>query len=149
MNNIPQLFHSLTKHYQQTRCLKSLSPILKTYHGEDWKKFINYEKGTYTKTLLKQDDRISMYLLYWDGNTKSKIHNHAENGCIYKILKGNFYDKRYDPKNLIQNNQMLLHKNNISYIHNDYDYHSITNILDIPSASLHIYSPPNFKTEYF
>ena len=73
---------------------------------------------------------------------QSNIHGHSENGCLFKILKGNFLENRYTVDNKLFFQEKLITKNKIAYIDNNEAYHSLHNVHHYPSASLHIYSPP-------
>ena len=89
-----------------------------------------------------------MYLITWQKDSISKIHDHSENGCLMKILEGKISENLYDSNlNHIKNN--IYYKDNIAYIDNLIGYHSIKNIHTKPSYSLHIYSPTNYKTKYY
>ena len=79
---------------------------------------------------------------------KSKIHNHADYGCLQKILCGNLQEIIYDINNFKNIKENELSKNSINYIDNKIGYHKIINKNEV-SVSLHIYSPPKFITKYF
>lgn len=100
----------------------------------------------YVRIPIKVNDDFDIYILIWK-NCITKIHNHAKNGCVMKILEGNLIENRFD-KQLNKISTKKLNKNNISYIDDNIGYHNIQNINGI-SVSLHIYSPPNFVTSYF
>ena len=126
--------------------------IVEQYNGLDWKKYIDNKKSNgknYNKKKIDIVDNIffDMYIVSWNNNKKSKIHNHANNGCIMKVLNGNLMEHIYDIKlNLI--NSRIINKNDVSFINDNIGYHSIRNIEDV-SHTLHIYSPPNHITKYF
>jgi len=89
-----------------------------------------------------------MYIITWNKCKESPIHDHSKNGCIYKILHGTLIEELYNNNlKIIQKN--ILHKDTIKYIDNKIGYHKIINPTDDISVSLHIYSPPNYKTKYY
>ena len=140
--NIPILINSLKTIIPNTN-LKSVIPLINSYNSSDWKKHITYEKNAYTRNLIYRNDNFEMYLIYWDGKVISNIHDHADNGCVFKVLSGKLIENRYNisNKSLITSNTI---KNKALYIDNSIAYHSIENPLVTPSASLHIYSPTNY-----
>ena len=121
--------------------------LLLSYKCNDWKKYQLFT-NTYCKNLVYKNNLFDIYLLSWNKNSLSKIHDHSDNGCLMKILEGELYETLYD-KNIINFKNNIYQKNDISYINNSIGYHSIQNIYHKSSYSLHIYSPPNYKTNYF
>lgn len=142
--NIPNLINRLKMIIPNTN-LKSVIPLINSYNSQDWKNYISYEKNTYTRNLIYRNNNFEMYLIYWDGKVVSTIHDHADNGCVFKVLSGELIENRYNISNnsLITSNTL---KNKAVYIDNTIAYHSIENPIATPSASLHIYSPPNYVT---
>lgn len=121
--------------------------FLKKYNGEDWRKYIKHNKNTYTKIKIHEQLDYEIYLIIWDIRSKTPIHDHADNGCWLKVLEGEVNEKKYSGNlSLIYNN--IYKKNDVSYMNNNIGFHSITN-LDNISYTLHVYSPPNYKTIYF
>ena len=82
-------------------------------------------------------------------NQKSTIHNHSENGCLFKILKGNIQENHYNTDNLKKISQKILSINDVNYISNNMYYHQMINLDNDITVSLHIYSPPNYKIKSF
>ena len=65
-----------------------------------------------------------------------------------KVLKGSLEEKLYD-KDLKLEKTHILKKGHLGFMDNDKGYHSISNINDDVTVSLHIYNPPNHNTKYF
>lgn len=140
--NIPYLISSLKKIPYNTN-LKTIIPLINSYKSQDWKEYINYQKNVYTRNLIYRDSNFEIFLIYWDSKIVSKIHDHADNGCVFKVLSGELIENRYNiSDNSLINSNIL--KDKAIYIDNSIAYHSIENPLLTPSASLHIYSPPNY-----
>ena len=92
---------------------------------------------------------FDVYYFKWQPFNRTTIHDHAKNGCLSKILSGDLTELIYDRENLKRPIKFVHHKlNNVNYIDNKIGYHKIKNNDDI-TISLHIYSPPKFKTKYF
>ena len=89
-----------------------------------------------------------LIIITWFPNNYANIHNHADNGCLLKVLDGELIEKRYTHK-LEKYKEIKYFKNEISYMNNKLGLHSILNDNDKPSVSLHVYSPPRFKTNFY
>ena len=102
----------------------------------------SYYNNNYNKHLLYKNDLLDCYLIFWNKNAQSSIHDHSQNGCYYKILKGSLCEYVYNDKlELIRLNNLL--NNEVSYIDNNIGYHKMIND-NIFSVSMHIYSPPDY-----
>ena len=106
----------------------------------------NIEKG-YQKNLIFRNNLYDIFIFNWTPMSKTKIHNHAKNGCIMKILDGELTNTIYN-KNLEKINENSMIKNDVNFISDDIGYHSISNV-NYNSMSIHIYSPPNHVTKYY
>ena len=140
-----KLISNLEHHF--TNKLKELIPFLESYKydNEEMYKYYNFEKGKYTRNLIYKNDKFDIFLIVWDKGSNAPIHDHAMNGCIYKILEGEIIETLYD-NNVSFIGSNTLNKNDIGYIDNSIGYHSIINKTQFPAISMHIYSPPNHKT---
>ncbi len=88
------------------------------------------------------------YIITWNKNKLSKIHDHSSNGCILKLLKGKLLETRYNNKlEILEEN--IVDENSISYIKNENGLHNIKNISDDISVSIHIYSQINYKMNIY
>ena len=125
------------------------SALLKNYRTEDWIEYLDKSKiYKYQKNLIQRDEQFEVHLINWPTQYQSTIHNHAENGCLMKVLQGQLEENIYtDQLDFIESN--LKCKGDISYIDDTIGYHSVSNNDTINSISLHIYSPPLHKTDYY
>lgn len=145
MSNLKELIQNLQQNF--TNNLKDMRPYIQGYDGNDWQEFYKLEKNNYTRNLIFQNDDFEIFLIVWDNGSRAKIHDHSDNGCIYKILDGKLVEKRYNTKNLSLLSLQMLNKGQVGYIDNSIGYHSIENKSHQPCVSLHIYSPPNYQTK--
>ena len=125
------------------------SALLKNYRTEDWIEYLDKSKiQKFQKNIIHRDNQFEMYLINWPIEYQSTIHNHAENGCLMKVLQGHLEEKIYTDKlDFIESK--LKYKGDISYIDDTIGFHSVNNNDTINATTLHIYSPPLHKTEYF
>tara|TARA_B110000027_G_C15845195_1_gene180201 strand:+ start:56 stop:496 length:441 start_codon:yes stop_codon:yes gene_type:complete len=123
---------------------------LENYNSLDYKKFINLKNNTYNRNLVYRDKNFELFIISWNKNNYSGIHNHSENGCLFKILEGEIVETRYNIKNLEEGVMIKYNTySEVSYIDNSLYYHKMENIFDIPCISLHIYSPPKFEPVFY
>lgn len=155
--NLLELFDKSTEIILEKKCTSYLHDLLKSYEMNDWEQYIisDFEiinNKNYYKNLIYQNDIIELYIITWKENSCSPIHDHPENGCILKILKGQLFEEVF--KNINGNikylnktylNNKFLNVNNIGFKKGNKYPHRITNIFNDISVSLHIYSKPNYK----
>lgn len=126
---------------------EKIKKMISSYSFTDFEKYINNENKE-TRIKIYENELIDVYILIWNVNEKSKIHNHAKNGCWLKLLKGEIVENRYNTDlNLILTS--LFKQNNISFMRDDIGYHNIENTGNEVVVSIHFYSPPNHKTIYY
>ena len=122
--------------------MKELINFIKDY------KFNKYnfpvKNGEYSRNIICANDKYEVIIITWSPNCKSKIHDHAANGCIFKVLEGELIEYKYTKKlELIKTNKLKV--NDTNYIDNNIGYHPIENG-NKKSVSVHIYSPPYATT---
>ena len=130
--------------------ISTLKSIVERYVGTDWNNYIKINKEKYNRSKVLSNKYFDIYIITWDKYQKSYIHDHSDNGCLYMVMLGNLTESIYkkDSSKLYLYDKQILNKNKCEYIHNDFGFHSINNNSDSISVSLHIYSPPKYKTNY-
>lgn len=140
------MIHNLIEEIKKSNNF-DLYDILNNYKDDDWKKFISINVNSYNRVKIFENEKLDIYIITWNTKQKANIHDHSDNGCWLKVLKGQLIEKIYD-SNLKLLKKNILRENEISFMKNDIGYHSITNEENNISVSLHIYSPPNYKTKF-
>jgi cysteine dioxygenase len=132
--------------------LYQLDNIIKLYIGLDWIKYVHFLEETYNKVKIYEDDLIEIILICWNENQESYIHDHPSNGCLLKILDGKLLEENYinlKLDNTIKKiNEIEMNINNIFYKEGSDILHRIKNYKN-KSISLHIYSPPKYKSNIY
>lgn len=122
---------------------------LKEYTAPDWKNYVDKDRiNEFQKNLIHRDKNFEIFLIHWPKDYISQIHNHSSNGCLLKMLEGNLVERIYSPQ-LDFLDEYYRYSQEISYLDNKIGYHSIENISNKNSNSIHIYSPPLHETEYY
>lgn len=122
-----------------------LHNILNKYTDNDWERYESFDKSHYKKNLVFRNNNFEIFIICWNSKQGSKIHDHSDNGCILKILKGKLTEYKYNTNNLELKELSCLPKDTLSYIDNEIGYHKIINDTKFETVSLHIYSPPNYQ----
>lgn len=129
--------------------IHELEYLLEGFNDENWKEYISFSDKSYTKNLIFRNEKYEIYLICWNKKQMSMIHDHPENGCILKVLKGQLIEYRYDTKE-IELIELFNHtEGSIAYIDNNIGYHKVGNDSNNKAISLHIYSPPKFVANIF
>ena len=143
-----KLINNLRKiNFNKDKLIKGI-PYINEYISNDYLQYLSFDTLKYKKNLVYRDNDFEIFVVGWRPKQSTKIHNHSENGCLFKILEGSIVEQLYD-KDIKLLGHKLLKKDMNSYIHNSRCYHSMSNISLINSVSLHIYSPPNFEIKTF
>ena len=134
-------------------------PYIRAYNGNDWGSICSLDLASFNKnknnhkTLISKDENFEVFLIKWYPRSNIPLHDHSNNGCIMKILKGELEEGRYKygciKDNYVQYMENKLIQGDVSFIHNQMGLHTINNNTDETAYSLHIYSPPGHQTKYF
>jgi cysteine dioxygenase len=139
----------LIKENTPTKDLLICKDILNSYQGEDWKNKVKFSKDdTYKKNLVYKDDDFDMYVICWKGGQRSKFHDHAENGCLLKVLEGSISEIRKEHSSVLTT-KTTYKVGDINFMNNKKGVHKIINSSDKPAVTLHIYSPANYKCKVY
>jgi hypothetical protein len=73
--------------------LLKLKSVLEEYDGTDWKccpklSGENYCRHKENLDVKHHGTKFDIFILSWFPGCGTKVHNHPNTGCIYKILKG-------------------------------------------------------------
>ena len=143
MNSLFDVSSAITERLQFSPKLSLCKDIIENYNGNDWKEYVSFTSASYHKILLKQfsTDLFEMFIICWSPLQYTKIHDHPENGCLMKVLRGSLTENRYT--NSFQTSTTTIYKNYVGYLEGSTIMHNICNFDDY-SVTLHIYSPINF-----
>ena len=94
---------------------------------------------------LTPSGQVEVMVLTWPPGYSTLPHDHAQYGCWLKVLQGSLTESRYG-LNLHKTQVNTLEAGQSSFMCNDFGYHSIANTTNQPAYSLHLYSPPYYKS---
>lgn len=149
MNSLNVLFEYFENNFKENSKLSDYVNLINQYNGNDWQKYVNISNNSYNKILINRNSKLEMFIICWDKNIQSGIHDHPTNGCILKVLKGKLIEQSYcKNENKIKFvKEIHCCTNDVSYQEGSNGLHNIINE-DSISVSLHIYSPPNYKINF-
>ena len=121
---------------------------LRNYNGKECEELAKdgFCTKKYQRHVLYTCDKFEILVLCWSGNQSSGIHNHPENGCLLKVLKGNlrevsyiFKDKDEDEGDELKSKGMAyLSEGSIGYQIGKKGLHDIQNYTNHKAMSIHI-----------
>ena len=89
---------------------------------------------------------FDVYYFSWQSQVRTTIHDHAHNGCLMILIKGQLNEKLYN-KNLKMIGENNYNSPNVSFINDKKWYHSVKALKY--SKSLHIYYPKGHITNNY
>lgn len=122
--------------------------IVKHLHLDlsDFRGFDSWQSDRYTRNLVSRTDKYELILLCWEEGQDTPIHCHNEQECWVYLVEGNFNEKRYKRNSktgeMELEHEMEMSKGKFSYMNDDMGYHSLTNINNGRTVSLHLYMNP-------
>ena len=152
MDTIEQLAIEINEKMNHGIKLKNMIDIIKKYNGDDWEKHKQFCDNKYTRNLAFRNDKFEILIICWNKGQKSCIHDHPDNGCLVKLVKGclveECYSKINDKLTLVSTNN--INKDDVSYQEGSDGLHRIINpSLDNCCVTIHIYSPPNYTPNFY
>jgi cysteine dioxygenase len=122
--------------------IEALVPLATAYKGDDWKNFVKFKDDCYSRNYVHQCQAFEILILCWKPQQGSPVHNHAERGCVLKVLSGELTETQFYKNGHSQ--EKTYKAAQISYIHNHIGVHKVENKGSENAVSLHIYAPGFF-----
>lgn len=111
---------------------------------EDLSEYAHFSDQTYTRNCIMRTQDFELLLLCWNKGQKTSIHSHDGEECWVYLAEGKLREKRFkesaDSIEKIDDTKMS--QSRLSYMNDHMGYHSLENIADDKSMSLHLYVSP-------
>lgn len=146
--SIDELANEINNHLKSNKTLCSACNILKRYKGLDWKTNEKYCCLKYCKNILKSTLDFDIILICWKKGQSSGVHDHPDNGCILKILKGCLHEDIYCNNELTKKCSRKLEKEQLAFQLGKTGLHNVSSP-DQDSISIHIYAPGCYKPKFY
>ncbi|KAB1065216.1 cysteine dioxygenase [Salibacter halophilus] len=111
----------------------------------DYEKYASWCAEKYTRNCIDRTDDYELLLLCWDEGQDTPIHGHGGEECWVLMVDGHLKEiriKEDDSGNLYDDRTVDMKVGDISYMHDDMGYHSLHNIHNGRSMTLHLYMNP-------
>ncbi len=111
----------------------------------DFDSYATWCKEDYTRNCIARTSDYEMILLCWDKNIKTAIHDHGGQDCWVYQVQGKIEETLYDnldPKGLKNPTVQTIGEGDLTYMNDEMGYHTLENISDSRSLTLHIYNSP-------
>jgi hypothetical protein len=134
MISLRSVFNSFSKRVP-THSLKDSSYILKSFVGNDYKQYANYNfKGLkHTRSIVGKNDIIEMIVMVWPVGSECPDHLHPDGGCLMTVVEGELIETT-------TKSVTTLKKFEYKYIDNSIGSHKICNTGYKNAVSIHIYA---------
>lgn len=99
----------------------------------------------YTRNCVARNDHFELLLLCWEPHQITPVHCHGGQECWVYGVQGKIEEVRYQAnskKELEEVSRETLGKNGLSYMVDDMGYHTLENLDDTRSMTLHLYMDP-------
>lgn len=142
---------------QKINSLSKLLELLPICKNEDFKKLASYltipasdlleyatwENSNYTRNCIQRTDQYELILLCWEEGQETEIHCHGGEECWVYLAQGKLHEKRFTFEDeLSLKNEFKMEKEGLSYMNDELGYHSLHNVANGRSMSLHLYVGP-------
>ena len=107
-----------------------------SYFEEKKENFFNEQH--YNKILCYETDKLKFFYITWDINALSKLHNHNNKKCLYKVLKGQVNESKINIEKTFEIVKNTYNEEDVSLI-NENEYHQMSTLDDDYVVTLHIY----------
>jgi len=117
---------------------KTIFDLLKKYNSDDWQKYAIFDEKEYKRNYILKSELFDIIVICWKKGQETKLHNHPEKWCYFKVLKWELQENLYEAKtgNL---KITILKKDAIKYEHDSIGIHKVINNSNSEAAWLYIY----------
>ena len=147
--DLNEMIANIENHIANEGDFRDIGYLLESYNNTDWLNYIDLNTSGIKRNIVYFSNNIEVIIISWRAGYETLPHDHSHNGCWLKLLStGELCETLYNTE-LEKLCEKKISSKQISFMHNDFGYHSIKNKLESNCYSIHIYSPPKHKTKYF
>ncbi|WP_237275090.1 cysteine dioxygenase [Tenacibaculum ovolyticum] len=114
--------------------------------------YTSWSKESYTRNCIINNEKFELILLCWEQGQITPIHDHGGEECWVKVINGEFREKIYKENDVGELNvtkTTISRVNEVTYMKDFMGFHSLENISNKRSMSLHLYAKPIRKCRTF
>ena len=111
---------------------------------DEFEKYATWSTEKYTRNCIDRTDKYELLLLCWEKGLETPIHCHGGEECWVLMVEGTIKEIRVQQKNdqLVTESEEVMKEGGISYMNDNMGFHSLHNLEDGRSMSLHLYMNP-------
>lgn len=115
------------------------------FSSNAFEKYVSWSDECYTRNCIFDSEKFELILICWCKGHSTPIHDHNGEECWVKVIEGEFKETIYKEN---ENGALTLVKTSISkpdqvtYMKDFMGFHSLENLSDKKSMSLHLYAKP-------
>ena len=134
--------------------LESFPKIIKSLAipFSEFEKYATWNNDRYTSNCIVRTDAFELILLCWNKKQGTPIHEHGGQKCWVYQVNGEVTECRYQKNEigeLSETSKKKLTAGNLTYMDNEMGYHTLKNLDNQRSMTLHIYVSPIDTCEVF
>jgi cysteine dioxygenase len=110
-----------------------------------FKNYCSWSNESYTRNCIVDNEKFELILLCWEPGQITPIHDHGGEECWVKIIDGDFREVIYQEHKageLSVVKSSVAKTNDITYMIDFMGFHSLENLSNKRSMSLHFYAKP-------
>jgi cysteine dioxygenase len=107
--------------------------------------YCSWSDKSYTRNCIVENEKFELILLCWEAGQITPIHDHGGEECWVKVIEGEFRERIYttdEAGELSIVKSSIAKVNDITYMIDFMGFHSLENLSDKRSMSLHLYAKP-------
>lgn len=107
--------------------------------------YCSWSDESYTRNCIIDDEKFELILLCWEPGQITPIHDHGGEECWVKIIEGDFRETIYKDDaagDLNKVKSSVAKTNDVTYMIDFMGFHSLENLSNKRSMSLHLYAKP-------
>ena len=107
--------------------------------------YCSWSDESYTRNCIVDDEKFELILLCWEPGQITPIHDHGGEECWVRIIEGDFRETIYKDDaagDLNKVKSSVAKANDVTYMIDFMGFHSLENLSNKRSMSLHLYAKP-------
>ncbi len=117
-----------------------------------FEKYCSWSHETYTRNCIVNTEKFELILLCWEAGQITSIHDHGGEECWVKVIDGELRETIYkaNPVGALRKfHCSTIKSGDLSFMDDSLGYHSLENLSDKRTMSLHLYAKPIRVCNYF
>jgi cysteine dioxygenase len=114
--------------------------------------YCSWSTESYTRNCIIDNEKFELILICWESGQITPIHNHGGEECWVKVIEGSLKETIYEIDKAGELNILktdISRAQDVSYMIDFMGYHSLENLSNKRSMSLHLYAKPIRSCEIF